>query len=279
MLVDFAIIGAQKCGTTSLAAQLAGHPEICFCEEKEPGYFHQNEDWRSGLEAYHRLYNPMEGQICGEASTMYTFLPEWQGTHARLFAYNPDLKLIYIMRQPVERVISNYSHNLVRGLVKAPPEAVVFNDPVYINRSRYAVQLRPYLELFPRENLLLLLFEDYIADQPSTLRKIAAFLGISPDAYAQMDAADKHKTVGQTYLKNSAIRAMVSSRAFQAVRPRLSSSIRQPIRRRLSNKLDEKPFFAPALRQEIWRFVEDDVRGVEELLGRPLDLWRSRGTA
>jgi hypothetical protein len=279
MLVDFAIIGAQKCGTTSLAAQLAGHPEICFCETKEPGYFHQNDDWKAGLESYHRLYRPKEGQICGEASTMYTFLPEWQGTYSRLFAYNPDLKLIYIMRQPVQRVISNYSHNLVRGLVKDTPEAAVFEDPVYINRSRYAVQLRPYLDLFPRENVLLLLFEEYIADQPLTLREIAGFLGISPDAFAQTDLADKHKTVGKTYLKNPAIRAMVGSKAFQAVRPRLADSIRQPIRRRLSNQLDEKPYFSPSLRRDIWRFVEDDVRGVEDLLGRRLDVWRSWGTA
>ncbi len=274
MLVDFAIIGAQKCGTTSLAAQLAEHPDICFCEIKEPGYFHQVEDWQAGLEAYHRLYAPEADQICGEASTMYTFLPEWQGTHSRLFAYNPNLKLVYVMRQPVERVISNYSHDLVRGFVKAPPETAVFADPTYINRSRYAVQMRPYLELFPRENVLLLVFEEYIANQSQTLRQIAAFLGVSTDIVANAAPADKHKSVGQTYLKNSAIRSLARSRAFQAVRPHLASSIRQPIRRRLSNQLDEKPDFVPALRQAIWRFVEDDVREVEELLGRRLHVWR-----
>jgi hypothetical protein len=83
--------------------------------------------------------------------------------------------------------------------------------------------------------------------------------------------------VGQTYLKNPAIRTLVRSRAFQAVRPHLSASLRQPIRRRLSNELDEKPFFAPALRQEIWRFVEDDVSGIEKLLDRSLDVWRKEG--
>lgn len=274
MLVDFAIIGAQKCGTTSLAAQMAEHPSICFCEIKEPGYFHRVEDWQAGLEAYHQLYAPEAGQICGEASTMYTFLPEWQGTHSRLFAYNPNLKLIYIMRQPVERVISNYSHDLVRGFVKAPPEIAVFEDPTYINRSRYAVQMRPYLEIFPRENVLLLVFEEYIADQSQTLRQIASFLGVSSNTFANTVSVDKHKTVGQTYLKNPVVRSLVRSRAFQAVRPRLASSLRQPIRRRLSNQLDEKPHFVPSLRQAIWRFVEDDVHGVEELLGRRLDVWR-----
>lgn len=274
MLVDFAIIGAQKCGTTSLAAQLAAHPSICFCEKKEPEYFFRVENWEAGIEGYHRLYEPGEGQICGEASTMYTGLPESQGTSSRLFEYNPNLKLIYIMRQPVERVISNYSHDLVRGFVRSQPETAIFEDPGYISRSRYAVQIRPYLELFPRENILLMMFEEYIANQSRALEQIAVLLGISADAFAATASADRHKSVGQRYPKNPAIRAVVKSSAFKAVRPIVAASIRKPIRRLLTNELDEKPHFSPALRQAIWRFVEDDVRGVEELLGRRLDVWR-----
>jgi hypothetical protein len=197
MRVDFMIIGAQKCGTTSLASQLAEHPSICFCKIKEPGYFHKVEDWRSDLDAYHQLFAPEDGQICGEASTMYTFLPEWHGTHSRLFAYNPDLKLIYIMRNPVERVISNYAHDLVRGFVKAAPESVVFEDPGYINRSRYGVQIRPYLELFPRENVLLLVFEEYVADQWKALQQICTFLEIPAELPGAVATVEKHKSVGQ----------------------------------------------------------------------------------
>src|SRR3990172_564869 len=106
MRVDFMVIGAQKCATSTLARQLAYHPDICFSKPKEPAYFNRTQNWQEGLEKYHQLYSPVEGRICGEASTMYSSLPEWQGTHSRLFAYNPELKLIYIMRLPVERVIS-----------------------------------------------------------------------------------------------------------------------------------------------------------------------------
>ena len=70
---NFMVIGAQKCGTTSLARQLSEHPEICFSDEKEPGFFNSTTDWKLGLEEYHRLYSPSLGQLCGEASTMYTF--------------------------------------------------------------------------------------------------------------------------------------------------------------------------------------------------------------
>ncbi len=153
MQVDFMLIGAQKCGTTTLANQLASHPGICFCREKEPGYFNSTDNWQAGLDTYHALYDPRPGQLCGEGSTMYTFLPEFDNTHERLYAYNPDLKFIYVMRHPVERVISNYAHRLVRNTVSVPPQEAVFAKPEYVNRSRYGVQLRPYVKLFGRERI------------------------------------------------------------------------------------------------------------------------------
>lgn len=273
MRVDFMIIGAQKCGTTSLAAQLAEHPEICFCKKKEPGYFHRTQDWEAGLESYHKLFSPTHGQICGEASTMYTFLPEWQDTPLRLFEYNPELKLLYIMRNPVERVMSNYAHDLVRGHVKTPPEIAVFQDPAYINRSRYGVQIRPYLALFKRENILLLLFEEYVANQPATLKTIAEFLGVSASPVEDMDCVEKHRTVGEWYWKHSAIMNMVGSPAFEAARKYLPTPVREVVKRTFSNKLDGKPALPALARATLWRFLEDDVSTIEELLGRRLDVW------
>jgi hypothetical protein len=273
MRVDFMIIGAQKCGTSSLAKQLAEHPDICFCKTKEPGYFDRTEDWEAGLEEYHKLYSPTNGQICGEASTMYTFLPEWQGTHSRLFAYNPELKLIYIMRQPVERVISNYAHRLVRSRVKDPPEIAVFQDPTYINRTRYGVQIRPYLELFKRENILLLIFEEYISDQPKTLNQIATFLDISSDAFQDIDTTPQLGSLGTWYLKDPGSE-VVRLRPVRAILSCIPSSIRKAARPLFSNKLEEKPEFSLALKETIWRLLEDDAQTIEGLLGRRLDIWR-----
>jgi hypothetical protein len=274
VLVDFMIIGAQKCGTTSLAEQLARHPQICFCRTKEPGFFNQTTDWQRQLADYHRLYTPMDGQLCGEASTMYTFFPEHRQTHERLHAYNPQLKLIYIMRQPVERIISNYAHEVVRRTVKAGPEAVVFQDPGYVNRSRYGLQLRPYLELFPREQLLPLIFEEYIANQVQALAQIADFLGIAVNSFVAAGEVHAHKSVGESQLKSETLRSVVRTEGFQAVRNLIPPAIRQPIRRVFSTTIEEKPHFSAQLRRDLWRLVEDDVCFVEELLGRRLERWR-----
>lgn len=269
------MIGAQKAGTTSLAAQLAAHPSVAFCHEKEPGYFHKAADWRAGLEAYHRLYSPQPGQITGEASTFYTFYPEFQETHKRLFEYNPDLKLIYIMRQPVERVLSHYAHNLVRNLDTNPPDTAVFLSPDYVNRSRYGVQIRPYLELFEREQVLLLVFEEYIRDQAAVLRRVAEFLAIDSGPFLEVDTAAQHKTVGEPYLKYESVRSVVRTSAFRKIRNVVPASIRQPIRHRLfSNKLEQKPEVRKETKQAIWRLLEDDVRTIEDLLGRRLEVWR-----
>lgn len=275
MRVDFMIIGAQKCGTTSLASQLAAHPQVCFCKEKEPGYFHKTEAWKEGLEQYHSLYQPLPGQICGEASTFYTFFPEFRETHNRLFEYNPDLKLIYVMRQPVERIISHYAHNFVREIDTRPPDETIFQNPEYLNRSRYAVQIRPYLRLFGSENVRLLIFEEYTADQIGTLQRLAEFLGIDPAPFATTDTTPQHQTVGQPYLKSEALRSFTHTGAFQKLRNVVPASIRQPIRHRLlSNKISEKPVFSRETKQALWQLLEDDVTALEEMLGHRLDAWR-----
>ena len=275
MHVDFMMIGAQKAGTTSLAAQLAAHPQICFCREKEPGYFHKTDDWTAGLDQYHSLYSPTPGQLCGEASTYYTFFPEFCETHKRLYDYNPALKLIYVVRQPVERIISHYTHNRVREIDTRPPEEAVFAEPAYLNRSRYGVQIRPYLELFGPENVLLLVFEEYTADQIATLYRVAEFLGIEAAPFAETDTTPLHQSVGQPYLRSEAARSFTKSELFQKVRGVVPAAIRQPIRHRLlSNKIDEKPHFAPEVKQALWRLLEDDVLTIEQMLGYSLNVWR-----
>lgn len=275
MHVDFMVIGAQKAGTTSLAAQLAAHPQVCFCKEKEPGFFHKTEDWAEKLDEYHSLYQPTPGQLCGEASTYYTFYPEFRETHKRLYDYNPTLKLIYVMRQPVERVISHYTHNRVREIDMRPPEEAVFSDAAYVNRSRYGVQIRPYLELFGPENVMLLVFEEYTADQIAALYRIADFLGIDRAPFDETDTTPLHQSVGQPYLRSETARAFTQTGLFQKVRGVMPASIRQPIRHRLlSNKIEEKPHFSLDVKQALWRLLEDDVHIIEQLLGRSLNLWR-----
>ena len=108
---------------------------------------------------------------------MYTFLPEFGGTHDRIHAYNPDVKLLYVMRDPVERMLSNYAFRRVRRLTADPPEVALITDPTFVNRSRYGMQLRPYFDRFPAEQIHLMVFEEHVADTSGSLKEVAGFLG------------------------------------------------------------------------------------------------------
>ena len=153
-------------------------------------------------------------------------------------------------------------------------EEAVFDDPAYINRSRYGVQIRPYLELFGHENVLLLLFEEYIADPDQTLHQVSQFLNLEPNRFVDNDKVEKHQTTGRAYLKYDAMRKFTASPVFQSVRSYIPSALRKPIRKGLSKQIEEKPEFTPQLRKAIWRFVEDDVFAIEKMMGRQLQVWR-----
>lgn len=277
------IIGAQKSATTSLAGQLASHPEVSFCSKKEPGYFQRVEDWKAELSAYHALYHPGAGQICGEASTMYTFLPEWTGTAERLHEYNPELKLIYLMRQPVDRIVSNYAHSLKMGRPAAAPEVEVLQNPSYVNRSRYGMQIRAYLDLFPREQILLLLFEDYVSAPRQTLEQVAAFLHLNPAPFQTIDTSARNASVKPNHAP-APLRAIQQSRWVRRLRAavpeaashrlRAWASVHPTVERFAASELPELPEFSAELRRTLWRLLEDDVAVVEKLLGRELAEWR-----
>ena len=275
MRVDVMLIGAQKSGTTSLAQQLDSHPGICLSSEKEPAFFNTQEDWRAGLSQYHALFAPTPGQLCLEASTMYTFLPEFGGTHERIHAYNPNVKLIYVMRDPVERMLSNYAFRRVRRLTSDSPEVALLRDPTFVNRSRYGMQLRPYLELFPAEQVHLMVFEEHVADPTRSLKEVGAFLGIEGDEFGPTGAATRHASTGESRLSDRGRRLKRHPLAGKAISA-LPSPLRRVVGRGFRTTLEQKPTVTPELRQRLHRLVEDDVAQVEEWLGRPVDAWSRR---
>jgi hypothetical protein len=262
MKADFIIIGAQKSGTTSLAQQLELSPHICFSREKEPHFFSLAAEWSKDLGRYHELFDPEDDQICGEASTSYSFLSEYPHVPKALYEYNPSMKLIYIMRSPVERIISHYSHKLMRGLGDSDPEREILRYPEYIDRTRYGYVISEYLKVFPRGQMLFLVFEEYVSNPSRTLQQICSFLGV-PELNEVVSEA-KNKSTGS---HKSRISPMFYGDRLLSYSPRW-------LRRRLSNyitiKLPEKPVVSDIVRRKLWESLEDEVQSVEQYLGRKL---------
>ncbi|MEM9906108.1 MAG: sulfotransferase domain-containing protein [Cyanobacteria bacterium P01_D01_bin.44] len=182
MINDFAlIIGAMKCGTTSLFKYLVEHPQICPCEyKKEPDFFGKNSNYQKGFQWYRDLwdYDSKIHKIGLEASTSYTKLRTAEVAD-RIFEaqskFDANFHFIYIMRDPIERIESHYTHGLSTKWGQKMMKLDKGIDHRLIEISRYAKQIDEYYKRFLKNNILLLNFEDLKNDPSSVLKKYAVF--------------------------------------------------------------------------------------------------------
>lgn len=272
--VGLFVIGAQKCGTSSLAAALAAHPEIDFCARKEPHFFSRSGDaWRERLDAYHALFGPASGRLRAEASTSYTFLPEHPGTAERIHQYNPDARLVYLMRDPLERIVSHWLHRRVRHRVRGSIGDAVEADPTYLDRSRYATQLDPYLRRFGRERVRPVVFEEYVADPAAGLAAVLEWMGLEPIGVERAGEV-VNPSVGRSYFRARPLRALARNRLLRAAARRAPQSVRRGLERRLQRRVTERPRLPQDVTARLANELGEEVRRVEALLGRPVAVWR-----
>jgi Sulfotransferase domain len=182
-LPNFIVIGAMKAGTTSLFHYLQVHPQAYLSPLKEVDFFVEEKNWQRGLDWYRAQFDGAGPEIraVGEASTLYTKFPEYQGVPERMARWIPEARLIYVVRNPIERIRSHYQHRVLAGSERLPLEEAVLQDRRYLDCSRYAMQIERYLERFPREQILLETSEQLRSNRLSTMRRIYTFLGIDPD--------------------------------------------------------------------------------------------------
>ncbi len=176
------IIGAMKSGTTSLHNYLGAHPGIFMCEPKEPGYFVEELTLSRGRHWYSSLFDGAKDEtILGESSTHYAKLPVYRGVPERIARFNPDARFIFVMRDPVERVISHYWHN-VRNLKweaeRRDMLTAVKRDPQYLAFSDYAMQLEPYIKLFGRDRIYITTFESLTTQPRAEVQGVFRWLGV-----------------------------------------------------------------------------------------------------
>ncbi len=185
------IIGSMKSGTGYLHTLLASHPSIVMSDPKEPCAFVEPQQlrdlfrwaWDQGYwrdrERYLQLFESSEAAtVRGEGSVYYTHRPLATGVPKRLHEFNPNSRLLYVMRDPIERAISHYWHQVRwHGEHRSLPSAIN-NDPRYQDVSNYAMQLAPYFELFAREQIKALTFEELTNNTKSTVSEIFRWLNV-----------------------------------------------------------------------------------------------------
>ena len=180
MLPNLVIIGAMKSGTTSLHYYLKQHPEIFMSEPKELDFFVAQRNWPKGLDWYETHF-PESTPIRGESSTFYSRCHLYSGVPERMHGVIPDARLIYVLRDPVERIPSQYRQRILMGNEQRSfMDALedLSDDNVYLNDSRYFMQLEQYLAFYPKERILVLSFEELRDRRLETLKKAFRFLGV-----------------------------------------------------------------------------------------------------
>lgn len=175
--VDFMIIGAARSATTSLCKILASHPDIGFSSIKEPQFFSKH-DWREQIDHYNSLFTK-DAKIYGEGSTNYTKYPFFnKKIHSDIFEYNPKMKFIYIMRNPIDRMISHYRFAIERGYTSNEINKEILENRIYLETSKYYSQIKLYSDQFGKENIKLIFFDAFKSDPKKIMDEIFEFIGI-----------------------------------------------------------------------------------------------------
>jgi hypothetical protein len=208
-LIDFVGIGAPKCGTTWLSAQLEAHPQIGFAPEKEVYYFADTISRRlagkelrwfeRGTSWYHEQFPPAAPEVTcrGEFCPAYLYSAE---AAARIASYRPDVKLLLCLRPPVEMIYSWYWYNRNAVVATLPDSfAEMMKNPFLRDLGCYAQHLKPYVERFPAKNILVIEFEAIRRTPDEVRRRTYEFLNVAADFQPQLAQEGKNAARGPRF--------------------------------------------------------------------------------
>jgi hypothetical protein len=275
MLPNVIIIGAMKAGTTSLHYYLNLHPDIFMSEQKELNFFVAERNWPKGLDWY-RTQFASDAPVRGETSPNYTAHHLFKGIPARMHSVVPDAKLIYLVRDPIERMVSHYVHLLNRNPEnRSLEEAFSEEDSNYYQRSKYYMQLQKFTEYYDKDSILVVSNERLRGHRRETLREIFRFLGVdenfdTPDFdQIKHDSGEKRKLnpTGRALLKvYRGMRKIVP--ATPALKEMIAGGHKNPLYEDI-----KRPMLSPELRAKIAVHLADDVAQLRAYTGRSFSEW------
>lgn len=188
------IIGAMKSGTTSLFDYLATHPEILACNPKEPEYFSANQSHKLTIDRFEDLFKDFDRQYSYvmEASTGYTKFPNEQGVPSRIKEYGLNPKFIYVVRNPFDRIESHFNYMNIKD---DWDEAI--NSDHLLAISNYHMQLEEFMQVFSKDQFLVLDFDELNTDTKRVMGKLQSFLSLnSPITIEQKKHSNKTQSLG-----------------------------------------------------------------------------------
>jgi len=266
-LPDFAIIGAMKCGTSTLHEQLALRSGFFMSRPKEPNFFSDDPIYARGVAWYASLFAPAApGQLCGESSTHYTKLPTFPATAERMHALLPKAKLVYVMRDPLERVVSQYLHEWSTREVEGSLEEAIAREERFVAYSCYAHQLAPWRERFGAAAILPVAFERMVAFPDEELARLCRFLGdSSPEPVSWRRDLEPQNVSSQRLMESQLRDALLQVAPLRWLKDLLPRSLRERVKALW--RPGARPVLRPDLRAHLEAQIDRDLERLGDWLG------------
>jgi hypothetical protein len=280
MLPTYIIIGAMKCGTTSLHRYLSAHPQISTSAKKELNFFNTEQDFAKGVQWYASQFDAAYS-VRGEGSPNYAKCHIFPGVPQRMYSVVPDCKLIYIARNPIERAISHYLHSWSAGIESRPISEAFqrFENNNYILTGNYLFQLGKFLEYYPQDQVLVLLSEDLRNERHATLSRVFQFLGVD-DAFVCQNFHEVHHRTSAKRREISLVR--LTRRHFPVMltlaRKLLPSSTLGKLSK-IAHAPDPSVIIDQELHERLVEHYELDIQGLSRFLGGKTPNWFGKSLA
>jgi hypothetical protein len=302
-LPDFLVIGAGKSGTTSIDKYLNQHPGVFVPRSKEPNFFgYENmkaEDFADNpqdlahfkgsvttLDAYLKIFEEAKpGQIRGETSNTYMYHEQ---APFRIKYYNPDMKLIAVLRQPAARLYSRFLHLARENRTPTndfgdclDKNSIWWRRNDLIKEGFYYKNLVKYFELFPQENIRIYLYEDLQKSPLTVMKEIYTFLGVDPNFTPDVSLRYNesgliknqflNRIYGQGGILSKSLRTILPNSLLHRIKSNLTLKKRMLD---LRSKNLVKPSIDPEIRRKLTHEVyREDIRNLEKLISRDLSHW------
>lgn len=272
---DFLLIGAMKAATSTLSAYFEDHPQTFMVPKAEPHYFSHDDKWEKGPDWYASFFDGVEpGQLIGEGSNSYTSVTRFPEAPGRIHSVAPEARLIYMVREPVGRIISHWIQartDRARNVSASIDKAVLAERKRFVDPSRYWCQIERYLEFFPRERIFVGFLEDLQSDPQTFFASVCAFLEIDP--VTRPERAKQNTSAGKQLPTQAfeRVRGVPGLRQIARLVPR---GARRSIQRRLFwRPMDDRPAFSPEVERQIRAELASDTARFLDFCSRPADFW------
>lgn len=290
MKCNFFIIGASKCGTTSLYNILNNHPEICMTSTKETDFFADSQAQKK-YDRYSLYFNRCTNEkIFGEACPTYSELNILPWVPKNIFDYNKNSKIIYVVRNPIERIKSVWKQTLNTGhwykkvykkrfgldipKMSLDFEKAVFKYPPFIEACKYWTQIQGYRKYFPDEQIKVMYFEDFVNTPDIFLNNIINFLNVTSHDFSNIQL-HYNKSDQKTMLKPN----IKYVNAVKILRITLKIPLPVSIRRKIKNimyiNVPNEIKIDPVLKNKIIEQLKEEIENITDYIGKVHESWES----